>query len=176
MTNKLKALAAGVALTAGLAAISPASATVIVKPFLGGPFVGGDLGTIAAIKLLKTNTYDFTFTLLPGAGPVLTQLQASVAGPISEPIQFTLYSGNPGSGAFVDMSTKMVGPSLTDSLNPGNYYVQVDFIAVNKELLTGGLQVTAVPEPATWSLMLIGFGGMGLALRRRAAKPASATA
>jgi len=26
---------------------------------------------------------------------------------------------------------------------------------------------SAVPEPATWGLMLLGFGGMGLALRRR---------
>ena len=26
---------------------------------------------------------------------------------------------------------------------------------------------SAVPEPATWAMMLIGFGGMGLALRRR---------
>jgi len=28
-------------------------------------------------------------------------------------------------------------------------------------------QVQAVPEPATWALMLIGFGGMGFAMRRR---------
>lgn len=27
--------------------------------------------------------------------------------------------------------------------------------------------VAAVPEPATWGLMLIGFGGIGLAMRRR---------
>jgi hypothetical protein len=27
--------------------------------------------------------------------------------------------------------------------------------------------VTAVPEPSTWALMLMGFGGMGLVLRRR---------
>jgi hypothetical protein len=176
VTNNFKALAVGVALAASLAAVSPASAVTIVKPFLGGPFTGGDLGTIAAIKLLKANTYDFTFTLLPGAGPVLTQLQASVSGPVSEPIQFTLFSGTPGSGAFVDMSTLMIGPSLTDSLTAGSYYVQVDFIAQNKELLTGGLQVSAIPEPGAWALMLIGFGGMGLALRRRSAKLASATA
>jgi hypothetical protein len=174
MTTRFKMLAAGVAIAASLAAVTPTSAAVIVKPFLGGPFTGGDLGTIAAIKLLKTNTYDFTFTLLPGSGSVLTQIQASVSGPVSEPIQFSLFSGTPGSGSFIDMSTLMIGPSLTDSLTPGSYFVQVDFIAVNKELLTGGLEVSPVPEPGAWALMLIGFGGMGLALRRRAAKPATA--
>jgi hypothetical protein len=26
---------------------------------------------------------------------------------------------------------------------------------------------TAVPEPATWAMMLLGFGGIGIAMRRR---------
>lgn len=30
-----------------------------------------------------------------------------------------------------------------------------------------GAAVAAVPEPATWGMMLLGFGGMGVALRRR---------
>jgi hypothetical protein len=35
------------------------------------------------------------------------------------------------------------------------------------------VSLTLVPEPATWALMLVGFGGMGAALRRR---PAAVTA
>jgi hypothetical protein len=35
--------------------------------------------------------------------------------------------------------------------------------------------VTAVPEPTTWSLMLIGFGLLGGALRSRRSKPSTAT-
>jgi hypothetical protein len=37
------------------------------------------------------------------------------------------------------------------------------------------LNFSAVPEPATWALMLLGFGGMGMALRRRS-KPFHAAA
>ena len=31
-----------------------------------------------------------------------------------------------------------------------------------------GIAIAAVPEPATWAMMLIGFGGIGFAMRRRA--------
>ena len=32
---------------------------------------------------------------------------------------------------------------------------------------SGTLNITAVPEPATWGLMLLGFGAIGFAMRRR---------
>jgi PEP-CTERM motif len=32
---------------------------------------------------------------------------------------------------------------------------------------TDGTFTTAVPEPATWAMMLAGFGGLGAAMRRR---------
>lgn len=36
--------------------------------------------------------------------------------------------------------------------------------------------VSVVPEPSTWALILIGFGGLGAMLRRSRQRPASATA
>ena len=36
----------------------------------------------------------------------------------------------------------------------------------------GPIRVTAVPEPSTWAMMLIGFAGLAFAARRRAAAPA----
>lgn len=173
-------LTCALAAAIGLGTISApvaASAMTIVKPFLGGPFSpGNDLGTIQAIKLLTKNTYDFTFTISPAGGSVLTQIQASVAGPTSEPMQYTLFKGTPGSGVALDMSTKSIAPSLTDLLDVGKYYVQVDYIAKNNELLTGGLDVSATtPEPAAWGMMLLGFVALGATLRsnRRQAAPAA---
>lgn len=37
-----------------------------------------------------------------------------------------------------------------------------------------GVSLTAVPEPATWALMLMGFGAVGLAARRQSRKRAAA--
>jgi PEP-CTERM motif/Protein of unknown function (DUF642) len=35
--------------------------------------------------------------------------------------------------------------------------------------LLDGVSLTAVPEPATWGMMLVGFGGLGVVIRRRRA-------
>jgi hypothetical protein len=40
--------------------------------------------------------------------------------------------------------------------------------------LLDGVSLTAVPEPATWAMMLVGFGGMGAAIRSRRNKAAAA--
>jgi hypothetical protein len=44
-------------------------------------------------------------------------------------------------------------------------YVSIGELTVNGE-------VSTVPEPAAWGLMLVGFGGLGMALRRRRHAPA----
>jgi hypothetical protein len=56
----------------------------------------------------------------------------------------------------------------------GAIYRQVDFDNVRVE--TTALAVAAVPEPATWAMMLAGFGGVGAVLRRRrtVSRPAAA--
>jgi PEP-CTERM motif-containing protein len=54
-----------------------------------------------------------------------------------------------------------IGPSYyLSTFNPDNsFFIPGDF---------GTLQVAAVPEPATWAMMIVGFAGIGyLAYRRR---------
>jgi hypothetical protein len=36
-----------------------------------------------------------------------------------------------------------------------------------KQLRLTTASMTAVPEPGTWAMMLLGFGGLGVAMRRR---------
>ena len=54
-------------------------------------------------------------------------------------------------------------------LGPGTYYL--DFIKTGGSFtntsFTGGVNVSAVPEPATWAMMIIGFASVGLVAYRR---------
>ncbi len=72
------------------------------------------------------------------------------------------YSGPLGPGGFEAGPVGDFGPQLFSSdetapvFAPGTY-----------TLAEGVLSVTAVPEPSTWGLMLLGFGGLGGLLRSR---------
>jgi len=58
-----------------------------------------------------------------------------------------------------------VGPQ---ALGPGTYYFAIQAISSTHFTYLGfGTPGTTVPEPTTWALMLIGFGGIGATMRRR---------
>ena len=53
-------------------------------------------------------------------------------------------------------------------LAPGNHTIIANGTLTGPSgAYSGTLNIQAVPEPATWAMMLIGFGGIGMALRRR---------
>lgn len=52
----------------------------------------------------------------------------------------------------------------------GNVNQITDFAPENATVSIG-----AVPEPATWLMMLVGFGGVGFSLRRRIGKVVTGT-
>jgi hypothetical protein len=46
----------------------------------------------------------------------------------------------------------------------------------NGQFVAANLSVSAVPEPSTWAMMLLGFSGLGFMAYRRSAKPTSMAA
>jgi hypothetical protein len=178
MTISVKTLFAGAAVAAAVAVAAPASAATIITAFSGGPFsLANPIGTLPATTLVSGNTYDFTFTMedpLNGS-TTSTQVQAQAqvghpAVPTAELIQYSLYSGTPGSGTFIAQSSLDFSPVIGFNASPGDYYVEIDVIAKSGEVTSGSVNTTPVPEPAAWAMMLVGFGAVGVGLRRRSPK------
>ena len=104
-------------------------------------------------------TGNYTFALItstPGATVTLEQL---LAGGGSSIIQTVMGSGN---SLTLNTGTLMAGTTYR-FLYTFNAGTGGGTVSGNASFL----QSSAVPEPATWALMLIGFGGIGFAMRRR---------
>lgn len=108
-----------------------------------------------------TNLGVFSATSATNPASTISLLQLFTGGTMTM-AGSTLVASNSGSGGT---------GSLTSGLTPNTWYT----FQYSGTLATAGnvsgpaslYAVAAVPEPATWGLMLLGFGGMGLALRRR---------
>jgi hypothetical protein len=82
-----------------------------------------------------------------------------------EAVQFT-----PGSTGPVDTGTWSVGTgtltfSILDYGSLGNNFAMSWAMTCANDIIQG--QVTGVPEPGTWVMMLLGFGAIGFAMRRK---------
>jgi hypothetical protein len=93
-------------------------------------------------------------------------------GTNANPITFNLTgitSINRGTADFLGVTATGTFNWLGFDPTPGIF----SFSAQGTNVTSFSLSAQAVPEPATWALMLLGFGGIGFAMRRRA-KPALA--
>ena len=52
-------------------------------------------------------------------------------------------------------------------LPAGSYTLHIQGTRGDNTQYVGGIAFAAVPEPATWAMMLMGFGAIGFAMRRR---------
>ena len=181
MTVRTKVLGAAMASAVVLAAGS-ASALVVLPPLtfdgveysasvtsgLKGPsisqifefMVPASLGTLDAPINISTSLSDTTGSFASGTLSLYSSLVPSPA---------TLITSAPLTGDFVQLSP--------ESLGKGAYYIDVKGTIVGKTAkLTASAFTDAIPEPATWAVMLIGFGGVGASMRNARRKQAAATA
>jgi PEP-CTERM motif len=120
-------------------------------------------GPPIAIGAPDTSYFDgrFTYTFAGGAlSGTYTGLlsNAGTTGAVTNIQNFTITGGT---GRFADASGSFLG---TGQLRFGNGPPSATL-----EISRGVVSIPAVPEPATWTMLILGFAGIGTAFRRRRA-------
>ena len=130
----------------------------------------GDAGSISQLITLATGKYDFSWLAVGRGGSTNQTYKVSLGG---GPLPINLYSGGPLAGAaFTAFSS---GPVV---VNAGTYRLTfaADSVGGDASAFIDAVSVAAVPETATWAMMIAGFGLLGAALRRRRQTGAMLTA
>ena len=161
MKRRVLGLVAAVLLAAGA---SPAEATVV-----NYAFSGAGSGTMAL-------DYDGSFYELDTLSLTLGTATFNESNSGLFPYVGTYYAfgGNLNGVGSVASNTDdflfLFDPSLTSQT--GAFFNAYN--AGNQDRLPGSLSITqaaAVPEPASWAMMLLGFGAIGFAMRRSRRRP-----
>jgi hypothetical protein len=157
---------------------APGSALVTGNVGIGGPVVN----FTSANGLLETNTG--AATIFTASGGLLSQLTFTLVTGAFTAAEFNLENGNikamdivlsTSSGATkVITITNSNGSNIFDIIGaPGETFTSASFVATApngfadfKQLRLVMAGAAAVPEPATWGMMLLGFAGIGVAMRR----------
>jgi hypothetical protein len=161
------------AAAASLSLASPASAAQYMFSFTGTSLFGGGplnaAGTLTTSDVSSVNPLNgYTVQTITGIsgtfnGSAITGL-ANVTGSNN-----LFYLTGP---FFVDGNglgfSTAAGAAVNLFVTNGTSY-RVNAGGLNTGLVTASASplAAAVPEPATWALMLLGFGGIGIAMRRR---------
>lgn len=124
-----------------------------VDDFVSGS--GPDTGLTLALVNLDTNGLTHT-----------TQINTSCCSNINPYDVLNHTGGDAGLSAFGDYGLNLA--YSIGALNAGQSITLTYAYAVGSNVETTGTSGT--PEPETWALMLVGFGGVGAVMRRRATK------
>jgi len=178
MTMMKKAVFAAALLTGAVAAIPANAATIMATYDFIGTFDSGPIPTISGTLSL---TFDPT-----GDGEVtidsFTSSYSGVSTVEGGSGSYTFCSAGPfGTCSFrPDTDAFLLGLSVDENGNPveegrGILYTAVgeDDVFISSTYIVTRQMTSAVPEPATWAMMLVGFGGIGFAMRRRRSQGAA---
>jgi hypothetical protein len=114
-----------------------------------------------------TGFIEFTNTL---AGLYEITVGTSTPNGVITDASFTGLGGSPVIASMTANTTNNITLGPVSNVDAGDYRVSFGGTTPTGGVATGNLtfQLIPVPEPATWAMMLIGFAGIGMTLRRRA--------
>ncbi|HKP33397.1 MAG TPA: FxDxF family PEP-CTERM protein [Sphingomicrobium sp.] len=181
-----KLLTTAAAAAAAIAISSSANAAVVITSpspaIYTPPATGGFLGIVtpsagATSSTVTPFTDVFSFSIAGSPGSTNAQVGTILLNGIQN-INFTSITldGNPFTltsavGAAEQWACCGVGGLSSVLLGVGSHNITLvgNLIGANSGSYSGTLnvQTAPVPEPATWAMMLLGFGATGLMIRRR---------
>ena len=133
----------------------------------GGPAQAWVVGTADdGLTFINVSTPGATFTdaelniNVPGGG-----------GP-PQPWSITLTGYDGGGTAFTESFSNITNDQFFNFVTSNNQVISsIEFRTSSEVALgqvrLGGIEGIAIPEPATWAMMILGFGGVGAMMRRR---------
>jgi hypothetical protein len=150
--------------------------------FTGTAFTDISYFTIAPGELLTSYDVTTQATVTPTGGG-----NGIISGGSAEIYQISGMTHTPIAASLINLASAPPNQLSTFSnsfdLGPGSYFVQINSFGLDVAGQKSGvaakysveLQGTAVPEPATWAAMLVGFGAIGVSMRSARRKRAAAT-
>jgi hypothetical protein len=126
-----------------------------------------------------SNLTGFGFTTTPtltgvtgGSGDALSWVLNPVNFPGGYTVNACAYAGNNcdaanNQGDLFSGTFQLMFAGGTSSITLNNFVDRYASLTQLNNISGEGTPVGGVPEPATWAMMLLGFGGIGVAMRRR---------
>ena len=178
-----KLLAAAGCVAALMTASAPGEARADVTWFVTGTFDDG--GKLSGYFTVNVYGYLSGYDLLAGAGSVVTSdfeytpANSYKNNSVSAPFYITAWDKDPAykGGLMLSFANPMITPALNNPMVVGapgpswecrdSWTCPAGGVPVTRYLVDGRASTNRalVPEPAAWSLMLLGFGALGGALR-----------
>ena len=150
----------------------------VASDFANGNAAITPVGTKSLTELIFTPTSDTEFDGFSFSGqdndgssknPQIIDVTVTDASGLSEVFKFSETKSN------ADISMGIIAAMAGQTIKSVEIYNSGGFKDA-KQFSFDQVQLSAAPEPATWAMMLVGFGGLGAALRRARRRPASAAA
>lgn len=167
----MRKLVLGMVGAAALAMGSAATATVTIDSSTmntGGPTIIGDTTRIDYNDTGLTDPFTETLTFTnTEAGQYVISLVTNFASVNFTSAILTGPSGPLALTSQIDNGTLERWTTPETGLLAGQYTLTIMGNTGRDTQIGGHIDIQAVPEPATWAMMLLGFGAVGFAMRRR---------